>query len=380
MADDKLKTGPKPPGPDRPDDAPAKEAPPIQEPPVQETDTPGKTQEPDAPGTGPALQAEQSVIPGLGEDNPARSALGEVVVDFDKINELMLSNPPFGVEWKKVEKFIKDEAASQGYRGRFGAGLPRISDGSFLFLQHLISKMNPPEKGGSRIGIVFNGSPMFSGDAGSGESEIRRWIIENDLLEAIIGLPDQLFYNTGITTYIWILTNRKENRRKGKVRLINGAGFFEKMRKGLGNKRNIISPENRAELVRLYSTYEPDENYMDLDNEDFGYRKIVIERPLLDEDGTPVIDRKGNRKADASLRDYEMVPLKEDIHEYFRREVLPFVPDAWIDESKTKIGYEIPFTRYFYKFTPLRDSSVIMEDIRALEERIQASLAEVFAE
>ena len=208
------------------------------------------------------------------------------------------------MEWKKVEKFIKDEAASQGYRGRFGAGLPRISDGSFLFLQHLISKMNPPEKGGSRIGIVFNGSPMFSGDAGSGESEIRRWIIENDLLEAIIGLPDQLFYNTGITTYIWILTNRKENRRKGKVRLINGAGFYEKMRKGLGNKRNMISPENRAELVRLYSTYEPDENYMDLDNEDFGYRKIVIERPLLNEDGTPVIDRKGNRKADASLLQY----------------------------------------------------------------------------
>ena len=294
--------------------------------------------------------------------------------------DYMLSNPPFGVEWKKVEKFIKDEAASQGYRGRFGAGLPRISDGSFLFLQHLISKMNPSEKGGSRIGIVFNGSPMFSGDAGSGESEIRRWIIENDLLEAIIGLPDQLFYNTGITTYIWILTNRKENRRKGKVRLINGAGFYEKMRKGLGNKRNIISPENRAELVRLHSTYEPDENYMDLDNEDFGYRKIVIERPLLDEDGTPVIDRKGNRKADASLRDYEMVPLKEDVHEYFNREVLPFVPDAWIDESKTKIGYEIPFTRYFHKFTPLRDSSVIMEDIKVLEARIQASLAEVFAE
>lgn len=291
--------------------------------------------------------------------------------------DYMLSNPPFGVEWKKVEKFIKDEAKNKGYSGRFGAGLPRISDGSFLFLQHLISKMNAPENGGSRIGIVFNGSPMFSGDAGSGESEIRRWIIENDLLEAIIGLPDQLFYNTGITTYIWILTNRKEIRRKGKVRLINGAGFYEKMRKGLGNKRNMISPENRAEIVRLYSTYEPDENYMDLDNDDFGYRKIVVERPLLNEDGTPVIDRKGNKKADASLRDYEMVPLKEDIHEYFRREVLPFVPDAWIDESKTKIGYEIPFTRYFYEFTPLRDSSVIMEEIKVLEGRIQASLAEV---
>ena len=152
------------------------------------------------------------------------------------------------------------------------------------------------------------------------------------------------------------------------------------MRKGLGNKRNIISPENRAELVRLYSTYEPDENYMDLDNEDFGYRKIVIERPLYNEDGTPVIDRKGNKKADASLRDYEMVPLKEDVHEYFRREVLPFVADAWIDESKTKIGYEIPFTRYFYKFTPLRHSSVIMEEIKALEERIQTRLVEVFSE
>lgn len=294
--------------------------------------------------------------------------------------DYMLSNPPFGVEWKKVEKFIKDEAKNKGYSGRFGAGLPRISDGSFLFLQHLISKMNAPENGGSRIGIVFNGSPMFSGDAGSGESEIRRWIIENDLLEAIIGLPDQLFYNTGITTYIWILTNRKENRRKGKVRLINGAGFYEKMRKGLGNKRNMVSSENRAEIVRLYSTYEPDENYMDLDNDDFGYRKIVVERPPLNEDGTPVTDRKGSKKADVSLRDYEIVPLKEDVHEYFRREVLPFVPNAWIDESKTKIGYEIPFTRYFYKFTPLRDSSVIMEDIKVLEARIQASLAEVFAE
>lgn len=294
--------------------------------------------------------------------------------------DYMLSNPPFGVEWKKVEKFIKDEAKNKGYSGRFGAGLPRISDGSFLFLQHLISKMNAPEDGGSRIGIVFNGSPMFSGDAGSGESEIRRWIIENDLLEAIIGLPDQLFYNTGITTYIWILTNRKENRRKGKVRLINGAGFYEKMRKGLGNKRNMISPENRAEIVRLYSTYEPDENYMDLDNDDFGYQKIVVERPLLNADGTPVTDRKGNKKADASLRDYEMVPLKEDIHEYFNREVLPFVPDAWIDESKTKIGYEIPFTRYFYKFTPLRDSYVIMEEIKALEEHIQTRLVEVFSE
>lgn len=294
--------------------------------------------------------------------------------------DYMLTNPPFGVEWKKVEKFIRDEAEKQGYSGRFGAGLPRISDGSLLFLQHLLSKMNTLQDGGSRIGIVFNGSPMFSGDAGSGESEIRRWIIENDLLEAIIGLPDQLFYNTGITTYIWILTNRKQERRKGKIRLVNGTDFYEKMRKGLGNKRNLISDANRAEIVRLYSTYEPDENYMDLENEDFGYRKITVERPLLNESGKPVMDKKGNKKADTNLRDYETVPLKEDIHEYFKREVLPYVPDAWIDESKTRIGYEIPFTRYFYKFTPLRDSSVIMEDIKALETRIQESLTEVFAE
>ncbi|MFT8888060.1 MAG: class I SAM-dependent DNA methyltransferase [Ethanoligenens sp.] len=294
--------------------------------------------------------------------------------------DYMLTNPPFGVEWKKVEKFIRDEAEKQGYNGRFGAGLPRISDGSLLFLQHLLSKMSAPKDGGSRIGIVFNGSPMFSGDAGSGESEIRRWIIENDLLEAIIGLPDQLFYNTGITTYIWILTNRKQERRKGKIRLINGAGFYEKMRKGLGNKRNLISDANRAEIVRLYSTYEPDENYMDLDNDDFSYRKITVERPLLDENGKPITDKKGDKKADANLRDYETVPLKEDIYKYFKREVLPYVPDAWIDESKTRIGYEIPFTRYFYKFTPLRDSSEIMEDIKALEDRIQARLTEVFAE
>ncbi|WP_188398316.1 class I SAM-dependent DNA methyltransferase [Sporomusa sp. GT1] len=294
--------------------------------------------------------------------------------------DYMLTNPPFGVEWKKVETFIKDEAASQGDKGRFGAGLPRISDGSLLFLQHFISKMNDPKDGGSRIGIVFNGSPLFTGDAGSGESEIRRWIIENDLLEAIIALPDQLFYNTGISTYIWILTNRKRERRHGKIRLVNGTTFYERMRKSLGNKRNMISNVNRAEIVRLYSTYEPDENYIDFDNEDFGYRKITVERPLYSEDDKPIADKNGNKKADPALRDTETVPLKEDIREYFAREVLPHVPDAWIDESKTKTGYEIPFTRYFYKFIPLRDSSEIMEEIKKLEERIQKNLAEVLAE
>lgn len=294
--------------------------------------------------------------------------------------DYMLSNPPFGVEWKKVEKFIKDEAESLGFGGRFGAGTPRISDGSLLFLQHMISKMNAPKDGGSRIAIVFNGSPLFTGDAGSGESEIRRWIIEHDMLEAIIALPDQLFYNTGISTYIWVLTNRKNERRKGKIRLVNGVSFFEKMRKSLGNKRNLISKSNREEIVRLYSTEAHDENYIDFDNEDFGYRKITVERPSYDKSGKPIVDKKGNKKADTALRDTETIPLKEDIPTYFAREVLPHVPDAWIDEDKTKVGYEIPFTRYFYKFIPLRDSSEIMADIKALEERIAKNLAEVLAE
>lgn len=294
--------------------------------------------------------------------------------------DYMLSNPPFGVEWKKVEKFIKDEADNLGFGGRFGAGTPRISDGSLLFLQHMISKMNAPKDGGSRIAIVFNGSPLFTGDAGSGESEIRRWIIENDMLEAIVALPDQLFYNTGISTYIWVLSNRKDERRKGKIRLVNGVSFFEKMRKSLGNKRNLISENNRKEIVRLYTTIEPDENYIDFNNEDFGYRKITVERPTYDSANKIIEDKKGNKKADTTLRDTETVPLKEDVHAYFAREVLPHVPDAWIDEDKTKIGYEIPFTRYFYKFTPLRDSSEIMADIKALEERIAKNLAEVLAE
>ncbi len=288
-----------------------------------------------------------------------------------------LSNPPFGVEWKKVERVIKDEAENEGFNGRFGAGTPRISDGSLLFLQHMISKMTAPKDGGSRIGIVLNGSPLFTGDAGSGESEIRKWIIENDLLEAIIALPDQLFYNTGISTYVWILTNRKTDRRKGTIRLVNGVSFFEKMRKSQGNKRNLISEQNRQTIVNLYSMFEPDENYKDFDNSDFGYYKITVERPLLDENGKPEADKKGNQKADSSLRDTETVPLKEDIHEYFKREVLPHVPDAWIDESKTKVGYEIPFTRHFYNFTPLRSSEEIMAEIKTLEEKISKELAEV---
>jgi type I restriction enzyme M protein len=295
----------------------------------------------------------------------------------DQTFDYMLTNPPFGVEWKKVEKFVKNEAERLGFDGRFGAGTPRISDGSLLFLQHMISKMTPVDKGGSRIGIVFNGSPLFTGDAGSGESNIRKWIIENDLLEAIVALPNQLFYNTGIATYVWILTNRKKGRRKGKIRLVNGVSYFEKMRKSLGNKRNLINEENRQNIVRLYSMFELDENYIDFDNEDFGYHKITVERPLCDEDGDIVIDKRGSPKADTALRDTETVPLRDDIQAYFEREVLPHVPDAWIDESKTKVGYEIPFTRHFYRFTPLRPSEDIIAEIKALEEKIAARLAEV---
>jgi len=291
--------------------------------------------------------------------------------------DYLLTNPPFGVEWKKEETFIKKEA-KLGFSGRFGAGLPRIDNGSLLFLQHMISKMTPSDRGGSRVGIVFNGSPLFAGDAGSGESNIRKWIIENDLLEAIIALPDNLFYNTGIHTYIWILTNRKAGRRKGKIRLVNGTSYFEKMRKALGDKRNLLSDQNRIDIVKLYSMYEPHEDYKDFDNEDFGYYKITVERPITDENGKPVTDKKGRKKADSKLRNTENVPLNGDIRDYFLNEVLPHIPDAWIDEKKTKIGYEIPFTRHFYKFTPLRTSEDIMSDINELEDRILRGLAEVF--
>ena len=376
--------------------------------------------------------------------------------------DYMLANPPFGLEWKPEENFIRKEHEEQGFDGRFGAGLPRINDGSFLFLQHMISKVKPE---GSRIGIVFNGSPLFTGDAGSGESNIRKWIIENDWLEAIVALPDQLFYNTGIFTYIWIVTNRKAPARKGKIQLINAVEFYQKMRRSLGKKRNEISEEQIKEIACIYGEFAESEYTKIFDNEDFGYRKIAVERPLKlsfqvlperiealkeasafqnlaksrkkgearqaeikvggklqesiiqtlnsmdssriyknrgefeadllaacnksgvkltapvkkailnslserDETADICTDAKGNPEPDAELRDYENVPLKEDIHEYFKREVLPHVPDAWIDESKTKIGYEIPFTRHFYKYIPPRPLKEIEADIKIIEQDI----------
>jgi len=415
--------------------------------------------------------------------------------------DYMCANPPFGVKWEAEQDEVTKEHESQGFAGRFGAGLPRINDGSFLFLQHMISKMKKPEDGGTRLGIVFNGSPLFTGDAGSGESEIRRWIIENDWLDAIIAMPDQLFYNTGIFTYIWIVTNRKSRERHGRVQLIDATAFFVKMRKSLGNKRNEIGdgrdgkPDHIDDLTRVYGEFKHDDTRAIrsngetktvvvskvFDNTDFGYRKITIERPLrlkfqvtpagLDalRDATPFqnlaaskkkdkkaraadeetgrkqqeavlklleslpagkvwmdralflpdldsyadaagvklpapirkaivaalgqrdeaaaicTDKDGNPEPDADLRDYEYVPLKQDIREYFDREVKPFVSDAWIDEAKRDekdgqvgiVGYEIPLNRHFYVYQPPRPLEAIEADIAKLEKDIVAELREV---
>lgn len=309
--------------------------------------------------------------------------------------DYMLSNPPFGVDWKKAQKIIKTEHENKGMSGRFGAGLPRINDGSLLFLQHMISKM---KSGGTRIGIVFNGSPLFTGAAESGESNIRKWIIENDWLEAVIALPDQLFYNTGISTYIWIVTNNKSSERKGKVQLINATGakddellkegnldfnrFWKKMDRSLGNKRKEIAENGNEKgigfITQLYGDFEVNEFSKIYPNEFFGYWRVTVEQPLK-ENGEIVTNRSGDPKPDTSLRDYENIPfLKKDavgnlvpqtIEEYFEAEVKPHLPNAWIDDNKTKIGYEINFTKYFYEFKPLRPLTDIKADILALEEK-----------
>ncbi len=314
--------------------------------------------------------------------------------------DYMLSNPPFGVEWKKVEKDIRNEHEKQGYNGRFGPGLPRVSDGSLLFLLHLISKMRPAHDGGSRFGIVLNGSPLFTGGAGSGESEIRRYVLENDLVEAIIGLPTDMFYNTGISTYVWILSNRKPEHRKGLLQLIDASGFWQKMRKSLGSKRKELSDNHIAEITRLFGQFV--EHYDGrkpisriFKNSDFGYRTITVERPLRDENGKILLGEKGKLKGkplpDTSLRDTENVPLHEDVETYFKREVLPhaaaMVPDnsphsphpcglpaAWIDHDKTKIGYEIPFNRHFYVFEPPRPLAEIDADLKHCTDRIKAMI------
>ncbi len=380
--------------------------------------------------------------------------------------DYVLANPPFGVEWKKVEEAVRAEHETRGFAGRFGAGLPRINDGSFLFLQHMLSKMKAT-RGGSRLAIVFNGSPLFSGAAGSGESEIRRWIIENDWLEAVVALPDQLFYNTGISTYFWVLANRKRPERRGKVQLIDAREQWVKMRKSLGDKRKEISAEGIAEITRLYADFTEGERVKILPNESFGFQRVTVERPLrlrwevtagtaerlaatkqwaklstdqqhgistrlselvrvatterpvmatklgplpkaiekqtwdvlaIADPQAPIItNRKGEPEPDPDLRDNENVPVpaipvtwvadpterlasieyRSAVEDYVAEEVLPYVPDAWVDHAKTRIGYEIPLTRHFYKYVPPRPLAEIDAEIKVLEAEIQELLREV---
>jgi len=308
------------------------------------------------------------------------SADGLPAAKFD----YMLSNPPFGVEWKKVEKEVRKEHEQKGFDGRFGPGLPRVSDGSMLFLMHLLSKMRPAVDGGSRFAIVLNGSPLFTGGAGSGESEIRRYVLENDLLEAIIALPTDLFYNTGIATYVWVVSNRKPSARKGTVQLIDASGMWQKMRKSLGSKRKEIGATHIDDITRLFGAFEevtregkPISKIFR--NEEFGYSTITVERPERDADGNAVLATKGKAKGkpvpDASLRDTENVPLTESLETYFEREVKPHAADAWIDHEKTKVGYEIPFNRHFYVFTPPRPLAEIDTELKVVTDRIMQMIA-----
>ena len=291
--------------------------------------------------------------------------------------DYIISNPPFGREWKNEKRVVEDEA-KRGFAGRFGAGLPAASDGQMLFLMTAISKMKEPREGGSRIAIIHNGSPLFTGDAGSGPSDIRKYILESDLLEAIVALPNDIFYNTGIATYIWVLSNKKAGtKREGKVQLINANGLYEKRRKALGNKRNDIPESAITEITQVYGDFRETEISKIYNNEDFGYTKITVERPLRGEDGELIL-KNGKKQPDTSLRDTENVPLTENIQDYFKREVLPFAPDAWIDEKKSRVGYEIPFTRYFYKYEAPQPSTEIMAEILELEKELEGSLQEVF--
>lgn len=290
----------------------------------------------------------------------------------------IISNPPFGREWKKEKASVEKEAKlTRENGGRFFMGLPAIGDSQMLFLSNAVAKMKPVEEGGSRVAIVHNGSPLFTGDAGSGPSDIRKYLLENDLLEAIIALPNDIFYNTGIATYIWVLSNNKEKRRMGKVQLINANGLYEKRRKSLGNKRNDIPQTAIDEIAEIYGDFRENKLSKIFKNEDFGYRKVVVERLLRDESGKPIL-KKGKVQADPKLRDTENIPLSEDVAEYMKREVLPYAPDAWIDESKTKIGYEIPFTRYFYEYTPPVPSEELKREILQIESELKGSIGRIF--
>ena len=271
-----------------------------------------------------------------------------------------------------------EDEAKRGFAGRFAAGLPAASDGQMFFLMTAISKMKEPRDGGSRIAIIHNGSPLFTGDAGSGPSDIRKYILESDLLEAIVAMPNDIFYNTAIATYIWVLSNKKAGtKREGKVQLINANGLYEKRRKAVGNKRNDIPESAITEITQVYGDFRETEISKIYNNEDFGYTIITVERPLRGEDGELIL-KNGKKQPDTSLRDTENVSLTENIQDYFKREVLLFAPDAWIDEKKSKVGYEIPFTRYFYKYEAPQPSAEIMAEILELEKELEGSLQEVF--
>jgi len=285
--------------------------------------------------------------------------------------DYMVTNPPFGVSWNSEKDFVQNE--SENSQGRFSVGTPRTSDGSLLFLQHMISKM---EDKGSRIGIVFNGSPLFTGDSGSGESEIRKWIIENDWLECIVSLPDRLFFNTGISTYVWIVSNKKSGVRKGKIQLIDGSSFFKSMKKNLGEKSKEIPDEGREIILQHYLKFEENEFCKIYPNNFFGYTKVTIEQPNI-ENGNVVTDKQGNPKPDKKKRDYERIPLSDNIDEYFEREVKPHLQDSWMDKSNNKVGYEINFTKYFYKYKPLRSLNEISQDLLRLDKETEGLMKEI---
>ena len=287
--------------------------------------------------------------------------------------DYIIMNPPFGIEWKNEKTAVLKEA-EKGSDGRFPAGTPAISDSQLLFLQNAVSKMKPE---GSKIAIVHNGSALFKGDAGSGESEIRRYVIENDLLDCIIQLPNDMFYNTGIATYIWILSNKKPGHRVGKVQLINASEFYNKMRKNLGSKRNELSKEHIDNITKIYGDFVENEYSKIFENEYFGYRKVTVLQPELNEDGTPRKNKKGEYIPNKELTDTENIPLQETIEDYMNREVIPFAKYAYIDESKTKIGYEISFTKYFYKYQEPRKTEDIMNEILELDKKLDGVLKEL---
>jgi type I restriction enzyme M protein len=307
-------------------------------------------------------------------ENPDNIKLGSSLSDdhyTGKKFDYQITNPPFGVSWKSEEKYVKTE--SENPNGRFSVGTPRSSDGSLLFLQHLISKFKDDN---SRIGIVFNGSPLFSGDSGSGESEIRKWIIENDWLECVVQLPDQLFFNTGITTYLWILSKKKSKERRGKIQLIDGSNHYRPLKKSLGSKRKEISEEGKEYILKVYNDFKENEISKIYPNEFFGYRKLTIEQPLV-QNGKVVMDKKGNMKPDGSLRDSERIPLDVDVDDYFEKEVKPHLPNSWVDKDKTQIGYEINFTKYFYQYKPLRSVQDVLNDLMNLEKESDGLMNEL---